>query len=677
MGTDLRSDAVGAIPRRLFAYNGGFLSARLRKILRAAGHDLRLGLPGAQDAVVVWGHSPTAWRGEAIAAGRNVPLVRVEDAFLRSVHPGRAGAPPMGVIIDPHGVYYDSSAPSAIERILATDSLADNELLQRSDAGLARLIASDLSKYNNFAVDAELPEPPYVLVVDQTHGDASIRFGGASAAAFDTMLAAAVRENPGKRIVIKSHPETALGLRKGHFGAEHVRPHIQLVVASLSPWKLLAGATAVYTVSSQLGYEAILAGRRPRVFGQPFYAGWGLSDDAMPLPRRTRTLTRTQMFAATHLIAPIWYDPCRDRQCSFEQALDQLEVEARAFREDRKGYVAVGIRLWKRPTLQSFFGREKRVLFDDNPTRAIAKARKSGRGLLVWAGRETAELRDCGLPLARIEDGFLRSRGLGAELVPPLSLVRDSTGIYYDPTRPSDLETFIATPAPDGGRRSQALVASLRTLRLSKYNLATADTPDMPPGHRILVPGQVEDDASIKLGASATSTNLALLAKVRAINQAKVVIFKPHPDVEAGLRIGRVSPQQIEGLATVIASFADPISLIDSCDEIYTIASLLGFEALLRAKPVTCLGMPFYAGWGLTTDLAPAPSRRTARPDLLQLAHAVLIAYPRYFDPVSRLPCPPEVVVERLATGTVPHPGPVNRILAKLQGLFASWPVWR
>jgi capsular polysaccharide export protein len=114
--------------------------------------------------------------------------------------------------------------------------------------------------------------------------------------------------------------------------------------------------------------------------------------------------------------------------------------------------------------------------------------------------------------------------------------------------------------------------------------------------------------------------------------------------------------------------------------------SLLGFEALIRGKPVTCLGAPFYAGWGLTRDLGPLPDRRRyaadghplPRPELLQLVHAALIAYPRYFDPVSRHPCPPEVVVERLTTGEIARPGFGLRILSKLQGQLASHAhLWR
>ncbi|MBW6507059.1 MAG: capsular polysaccharide biosynthesis protein [Rhodobacteraceae bacterium] len=677
MAATPRSEAAEAIPRRLFAYNGGFLAPRLRRILALAGHELRLGLPGKADAVAVWGHSPTAWRGERVAAHRGVPVVRIEDAFLRSIRPGRSGDPPMGLLIDPLGVHFDSSVPSRIEALLARAPLDDSDLLRRSREGIARLKASDLSKYNNHDPAAPVPDPGYVLVVDQTAGDASIGHGGAKATTFREMLAVAQIENPGARIVVKTHPETAMGLRAGHYGTDTASGRVTVLATPVSPWRLLDGAIAVYTVSSQLGYEAILAGHKPRVFGQPFYAGWGLTSDENPVARRNRTLTRAQIFAVTHILAPLWYDPCRDRLCRFEEALDTLEAEVRAFREDRRGYVAVGMRLWKRRALQQVFGRERRLTFENNPARAIAKAGASDRGLLVWAAKETPDLRASGLALARIEDGFLRSRGLGADLVPPLSLVRDAQGIYYDPTRASDLETLIATPAPLGARRTEALIETLRAARLSKYNLAGGPLPDLPVGHRILVPGQVEDDASILAGAPFECTNLSLLARVRHENPNAIVIFKPHPDVEAGLRPGAVNDAEALRHADVIARRVDPVALIDACDEVWTMTSLLGFEALLRGKPVTCLGIPFYAGWGLTRDFAPTPARRSARPDLLQLAHAALVAYPRYFDPVSRRPCPPEVVIARLAEGIPPGRGAINRALAKLQGLFASTPFWR
>lgn len=669
-----RSDreAAGASSRRLFVYTAGLARGRVRRILTLAGHQVSLGLAGTGASVAVWGRSPLSWRGEAVAARWGAALFRIEDAFLRSIRPGRSGEPPLGLLIDRRGVHFDPSTPSDLEVLLASHPLDDEALLTRARNGIARLIASDLSKYNLHDASLPLPEPGYVLVVDQVRGDASVRFGGVNEGVFATMLARALADHPDRRVIIKTHPETASGLRKGHFGPEDAGGRITLLTEAVSPWKLLAGAFAVYTVSSQLGFEAILAGHRPLVFGQPFYTGWGLTRDATPLPRRHRPLTPNQLFAAAMLLYPTWYDPCRDRLCSFEVVLDQLDAMTRAWREDRHGHIALGIRLWKRKHLQQVFGCERPVLFSADPVLALAQARASGRGVLVWAGKETAALAGA-VVLRRVEDGFLRSRGLGAQLVPPLSLVTDDLGIYYDPTRESRLERLIGAPVPPGGEaRAAALISRIRAAGLSKYNLVAGALPDLPKGHRILVPGQVEDDASIRLGTDQVSTNLGLLTAARAANPGAVILYKPHPDVEAGLRSGAVAPGTLAGLADLVLPQADPVALIDAVDEVWTMTSLLGFEALLRGKKVTCLGAPFYAGWGLTRDLGRVPERRTARPTLLALAHATLIAYPRYRDPVSGLPCPAEVVAERLTSGAGQRPGAGNRLLSKLQGLLAS-----
>ena len=644
-------------------------------MLELAGHELRLGLPRPGDGVLVWGRSPTAWRGEALAARHGLPLIRVEDAFLRSMHPGRAKREaPLGLLIDPVGVHFDSATPSRLEQVLQAAPLHNSNLLARAEGAIQRIKHLHLSKYNNFDPDLAAPDPGFVLVVDQTQGDAAIRHAGASAASFRAMLDTALRDHPDARIVIRTHPETAAGLRPGHFGVNDAVGRVSLLTSPVSPRRLLAGASAVHTVSSQLGFEAILHGHRPRVFGQPFYAGWGLTEDAQPIPRRTRHLTVEQLFAAAMILSPLWFDPCRDRLCPLEDVIDQLEAETHAFRQDRRGHVAGGMRLWKRPRLQAFFGSERALRFCDDPVQADAQAVTTGRNLLIWAGKEPDGFTPKA-PCLRVEDGFLRSRGLGAELIPPLSLVTDDLGIYYDPSRPSRLEALIAAPPPPGGRdRAEALIARLRAEGLSKYNLPAAPLPPLPDGHRILVPGQVEDDASIAKGAGTVRTNLGLLQAVRAAHPEAVVIYKPHPDVVAGLRPGAVAA---EGLADVILPYADPVALLAQVAQVWTMTSLLGFEALLRGVPVTCLGAPFYAGWGLTTDLGPTPDRRGPA-DLAALVHAALVAYPRYWDPVSRRPCPPEVVLDRLATGTIPAPGPANRLVAKLQGRFASLAhLWR
>ncbi len=64
--------------RRLFVYNGGFLTQRrIRRILQLAGWSIRVGKPGPGDWVGVWGRSPTSGRGEAVADRAGNPVLRV------------------------------------------------------------------------------------------------------------------------------------------------------------------------------------------------------------------------------------------------------------------------------------------------------------------------------------------------------------------------------------------------------------------------------------------------------------------------------------------------------------------------------------------------------------------------------------------------------------------------
>lgn len=663
-------------PRRLYVYNGGFLTqTRVRRILQLSGYDLRLGKPRPDDLIGVWGQSPTAWRGEAVSGHTSAPVLRVEDAFLRSVLPGRDGEPPFGLHLDSRGVHFDPAQPSDLEMILREDPLDDSALLNRARTAMAAIRHTHLSKYNAFDPDTPAPEPGYVLVIDQTAEDASVTASRADRNTFLEMLFTAREEHPAARILVKTHPETVAGHRDGHYRTGDLGEGMVFYTDAVSPHLLLEGAVGVYTVSSQFGFEALLAGHKPVVFGQPFYIGWGLTDDRKPLDRRQRKLTRAQIFAAAMILYPTWYDPYRDQLCALEDVIAALSAQARAWRDDRKGWIASGMRLWKRAPLQTFFGRHRKVLFEDDPERADERAAALGRGRMVWAGKAAGH--DSAV---RVEDGFLRSRGLGADLVPPLSLVLDDLGIYYDATAASRLEALIeAAPAlPDCAlQRSERLIARISGAGLTKYNLTDASLPaSLPEGRRILVPGQVEDDASIRLGTKDMATNHALLAACRAANPAAVILYKPHPDVEAGLRAGALPGAA--GLADLVLDRTSPLAAVDAVDEVWTMTSTLGFEALLRGKAVTCLGMPFYAGWGLTDDRTMPNPRRTARPTLVQLAHATLIDYPRYVDPVSHLPCPVEVVVDRLAHGTVPRPSRANRVLAKLQGAFASYShIWR
>lgn len=683
--------AVAEHQRRLFAFSLGlFFQRRVRQILARAGWKISFGIPVRKDdAVAVWGRKPVSRRGRWVARRRHKQLLTIEDAFLRSVRTGRQGDRPHGVVIDRTGIYFDTANPSDLRSILMSANSFDAALLARATKGIDVLRRRKLSKYNGFqSSDADLPDG-FVLVTDQTRGDASVRLGRADESSFRRMLEAARNDHPDRKILIKTHPETRAGKRKGYFSHLDTDDQVLIFDEPVSPWDLFAKAHAVYCVTSQLGMEAIFAGHRPVVFGAPFYSGWGLSEDRIELPPKAVQLTREHLFAAAYLIYPTWYDPFADQLCDFEKVADLLEARKRAFEEDSKPKVFHRMRLWKRGFLRRYFSSAQAELrFCEHQTAAIKQASEQGSELAIWAAKETPDLAGIcaqnNIVLVRIEDGFIRSSGLGANLVRPMSLVTDRSGIYYDATQPSDLETLIARSGdlPEADlARARALRRNLVRAGLSKYNLerqqACLDVTS--PQEILLVVGQVEDDASIRLGAGEIRTNLDLIKAARAANPEAFLVYKPHPDVESGLRSGSISLSGINVLADHIAENADIIGLIEQCDQLWTMTSLAGFEALLRDKKVTCTGMPFYAGWGLTRDIGLQCPRRRVPVSLDGLVHAALIAYPRYWDPVTGIACPVEVVLARLVAGNTGTGGAVaTRLLAKVQGLFASYAhVWR
>lgn len=345
----------------------------------------------------------------------------------------------------------------------------------------------------------------------------------------------------------------------------------------------------------------------------------------------------------------------------------------------------VGIRPWKQWQITPFLApRYGRLRYLRSAEALLKKPVLAGHTVIIWAAREpagfAATLAARGAKLVRMEDGFLRSVGLGSNHVGGHSLVVDEVGIYFDPRTPSALETMLQNEPADAAllQRASLLRQQLVQHGLSKYNVGstTAITINARPGQRrVLVPGQVENDASLRHGSPELQGNLALLQRVRAAEPEAWIIYKPHPDTEAGTRPGQLDDTEVLRHANQIVRETAVTALFPQIDAVHTMTSLVGFEALLRGLAVHTWGLPFYAGWGLTTDHLSTP-RRSQRLSLDALVAGVLIRYPLYRHPYRNEPCEVEALVECLSQ-QVPSPMPQQRSswrrLARLtQGLLRS-----
>lgn len=637
------------------------------------------------DAVVGWGKKETAAKAIAYANSHRLPYIALEDGFLRSVGLGVHQSAPVSLLVDPVGVYYDASSPSRIENDCACfEQWLTPQLEAEAQEAMKRIVSLDLSKYNSAPLcPADWPGPengavcgPYVLCIDQTEADASVRLGGADAESFRRMLTDAVDENPDAAVLIKTHPDVLAGVKRGYLNkvldsidwTGRRRPVV--LTENFAPIGLMRHCRSVYTVTSQTGFEALMAGRETHVYGTPFYAGWGLTvDRGAPAPRRRRSVPLAALFAAAYIRAARYVSPATGSVLTLHQALDFLQDARKWESENTPGFVVAGMRRWKQPHLKAFLGapnRGNRLSFVWDFDEALNQARALRLPLVSWAAKTddamTEKAAQAGVRLVRAEDGFIRSVGLGSDYEMPYSLVFDDQGIYYDPRKPSGLEAILNDMAdrPQHYRRevqrARELIPLLMRHAVTKYNLKknTPPPPAVPSDKKILlVTGQVDGDASVRRGGGSIQSNLELLRTVRDSQPDAHILYLEHPDVASGNRPGGIDPETLKTLADQTLHGFRALDLLPLCDELHVLTSLSGFEALIRNVPVVTYGRPFYAGWGLTKDQLAFPTRRPGR-TLEELAAAALIVYPRYFDWDSAMACRCEDVCFRMIEGRQP-----------------------
>ena len=256
-----------------------------------------------------------------------------------------------------------------------------------------------------------------------------------------------------------------------------------------------------------------------------------------------------------------------------------------------------------------------------------------------------------GMTIYRIEDAFIRSVALGSGFSKPYSLSIDSRGIYFDPRKPSDLEYLLENHhfSDELLERAKKVRAEVLASKFSKYNHLEHKEIKIDREKYdkvILITGQVEDDMSMKFGAFGLTYG-DLLNMVRKNNPNSYIIYKPHPDVLSGNRKGHISKEITDVCANEIQTDISIDSCIAVSDEIHTLTSGAGFDALLRGKTVFTYGMPFYAGWGLTTDYRKC-ERRTRKLSLDELIASTLILFPRYISPKTGKFCEVEQTLKEL-----------------------------
>lgn len=277
--------------------------------------------------------------------------------------------------------------------------------------------------------------------------------------------------------------------------------------------------------------------------------------------------------------------------------------------------------------------------------------------VFTWSYKTSPDLalfcKQRGIPLTYVEDGFIRSHGLGAKRTSPASLVFDRQAMHFDRFHESELDQILNSFDFNASDHlmpcAEKLAALINHQGLTKYKLHSgcrvADV--LTPGReRVLVIGQVEDDLSIRFGAERSISGNELVMIAADENPQADILYRPHPEALAFSKPHYSDPRFVSNICTVLG----PDYAIDDCiahaDLVYTVTSLAGFEAALRSKPVITFGSPFYAGWGITQDRLAPVKKRSRKLSAVEILAGAYLKYPRYLSVADDADCPEKHIVK-------------------------------
>ena len=616
-----------------------------------------------------WGRKLSGQKAVMLSERHHTSYKLIEDGFIRSLGLGVNGFPSFSLVEDDCGIYYDATHPSKLEHILNNyDFLRDKVLIQTAKEAMALIRKYQVSKYNNslniddqFRIKygmCDVNNNERILIIAQTSGDSSLEYGLSGKFTTKQMIEDAIDENPDASVYLKIHPDVLSGKKESDISINEIPSDCMVIDEDINPISLLEYFNKVYTKTSGMGMEALILDKIVVCYGLPYYAGWGLTQDKQTCHRRTKKLTLEALFSGAYILYTQYYNPYNKKKSDIIETIKSIVKYRTVYKQNERKLYFFGFSIWKRRFIIFFFQLLKRnnIIFCSSLKGSMRKGLDIHAKIYIWGKKSFSEVekyaKDEGIDILRVEDGFIRSVSLGSDLTKAYSLVVDSRGIYFDPTGESDLEHILNTYDFDEKilERAKNLQKYLTENKISKYNIyqdKQIKLEDLKEGQTIVVvPGQVEDDASIIYGANGM-TNLELLQKARKNVPDGYIIYKPHPDVLAGNRKGDIEESIAMKYCNTIIKEASLDSVLELSDEVHTMTSLVGFEALIRGKKVYTYGLPFYAAWGVTVD-AKTCERRTVSRTLDELVAAAFILYPRYIDPVTNEFCEIEVLLEEI-----------------------------
>lgn len=610
---------------------------------------------------------------------KNILLNIVESGMIKSI--GLIGADHNPISFATY-LYGNSENESLVNILRNYDFNSDTELKIRAKEGIKKLVESKISGINianhsmNLSFIKDKQKKRVLILGKKENGTVN----SSNVYTNKDLIWIAKMENPDAEILFKPHPEDTFESENEDFFSYYHFDHVAKILSEpIDLGILLESIDYVYTIDSSGGFEALLRDIPVTTYGRPFYAGWGLTDDRVSMNDRNRSLSKYDLFAAAYLLFPKYVNPFTKETISFEKAIvlysfiyqteakrsatnkdvfkinkeksrylhinseskELLEIPESNFQIKNESVSKIGVLskgIQAIPNLQSFF--KGKLVF--NPSGKLDEIDYiAGWGMKPSAKSALEFSKKYNVSYLGLEDGFLRSLGLGVNGSPALSLCVDDVGIYYDATRPSRLENILNSNGWESDallNMAQKAIALIKKNYLSKYNHAPMINSSIFRKNgrkRILIVDQTLGDMSITLGLANQALFKQMYRQAKEDNPSADIYVKTHPDVISGKKQGNLTVKDVGEKTIFIYDDCNPLSLLEHVDMVYVVTSQMGFEALLLGKEVYCYGMPFYAGWGITKDHQMLERRRKIR-TVEEVFAAAYLLYPRYINPKTK-----------------------------------------
>ena len=588
-----------------------------------------------------WGRKNSGLKAVELAEKLRVGFTLIEDGFLRSLTLPRDGYLPQSMVYDCSGIYYDATQPSDLERLIIESSY-DTQQLHRASDCITSIRSSQLSKYNHTNIQELSSEQsrPAVLVVDQAYNDEAVRYGLANSTTFQRMLDAAIDENPGHDILVKLHPDYLRGTRSSYLAGLVDKRRCVLVSHDVNPWTLLDRVVGVYVVSSLLGFEALMAGKRVSCFGVPFYSGWGLTHDMQSCNRRGKPRSLEHVFYSAYIKYTRYINPYLGVRCEIEDTIRLLSDQKTKASMHRGGWRVLGVPFFRRKTVRGAFGPFSQVVFanrancsEDSPlTDVIYSQLSTNADCRYVPSYRHASTRH--IPFRFID--VWRPAGdkalVSCAIFPDTTNVKSANFLSLEDTLNS------ASFAPELLKRASHLITAIRA---GDSNLTLSHLPvlrRLPVDRNIVL--VISDGTprawTFRSRDSISAEDSRLLTGVRTKRPDAYLVWIPFGARKRQL-CKYLQPRSAH-ICDLVLDRTALVPLLSRAVEVHTTSSLGGFTAVLRENSVFTYGSPFYAGWGLTTDDASLPSRKR-KLTIEELVAGSLVLYPTYIHSVTHQIC--------------------------------------